>query len=73
MRSILALCSCLLVPALAHADPPVQEGPTVVVHGRRRAPSVFTTVARARPRDAREDRRADLVREVPRTVQRPPF
>ncbi|UJR85315.1 hypothetical protein [Sandaracinus amylolyticus] len=71
LGSLLALC-VVIAPSIVRADPPV-EGPPVIVHGRRQAPSVFTTVARARPRDRATEARADLVREVPRTVRRAPF
>ncbi|WP_157070291.1 hypothetical protein [Sandaracinus amylolyticus] len=75
MRGILGSLLALFVvmaPSIVRADPPV-EGPPVIVHGRRQVPSAFTTVARARPRDRATDPRADLVREVPRTVRRAPF
>ena len=50
LGSIVVMCVAL-GPSIVRADPPVQEGPTIVVHGRPQAPSVFTTVARTVPRD----------------------
>jgi len=67
----LALPSVAL-PSIARADGPVVL-PTVVVHGRAQSPQVFTTLGRARTARADAELRTDLVREVPRTVERAPF
>lgn len=68
----LAAAPIAAAPGRAHADPPrVVELPEV--HIRARGPTVFTTIARARAGDRRDEPRADLVREVPRTVRQRPF
>jgi hypothetical protein len=77
LRPALAALAFLTAVSIApiapvHADPPeVRElGPVYI---RARGPRVFTTIARARPEDRTPELRADLVREVPRTVHRAPF
>ena len=72
MRAIalaLGLTSLLAAPA-ARADGP-EELPPIVITAR--GPTVFTTIPRAQVRDRPDEPRADLVREVPRSVRREPF
>lgn len=68
---VLALPSVVL-PSVARADGPVVL-PTQVIRGRAQSPQVFTTLGRARSARPDDELRTDLVREVPRTVERAPF
>ena len=68
---VLALPSVAL-PSLARADGPIVL-PTQVIRGRVQSPQVFTTLGRARSARPDAELRTDLVREVPRTVERAPF